>query len=67
LNCHASIFLASSQKTGLSEECNKDVKLASREPIDFIVSSCFMPPENKKIFQILQAGMILRVSCRNTM
>jgi hypothetical protein len=35
------------------------VKLASREPNDFIASSCFMTPENAKIFQVLQAGMIL--------
>jgi hypothetical protein len=35
------------------------MKLASREPNDFIASSCFMAPENGKIFQVLRAGMIL--------
>jgi hypothetical protein len=35
------------------------VKLASREPNDFIASNCFMAPENENIFQVLQAGMIL--------
>jgi hypothetical protein len=48
-----------SQKTRISEECNKDVKLASREPNDFIGSSQFMAPENAKIFQVLKAGVIL--------
>jgi hypothetical protein len=36
------------------------VKLASREPNDFIASNCFTAPENVKIFQVLQAGMILK-------
>jgi hypothetical protein len=40
--------------------CNKDVKLASREPNDFIASNSFMAPENAKIFQVLKAGMILQ-------
>jgi hypothetical protein len=35
------------------------VKVASREPNDFIVSNCFMAAENVKIFQVLQEGMIL--------
>jgi hypothetical protein len=35
------------------------MKLASREPNDFIASNCFMALENPKIFQVLQAGMIL--------
>jgi hypothetical protein len=52
-------FSALSQKTGISEACNKDVKLAARERNDFIASSCFIAPENAKIFQVLQAGVIL--------
>jgi hypothetical protein len=35
------------------------VKLASREPNDFIASNCFMAPETIPIYQALQAGMIL--------
>jgi hypothetical protein len=52
-------FLSFSQKTQISEECNKDVKLASREPHDFIASKCCMAPENVKILEVRQAGMIL--------
>jgi hypothetical protein len=59
LNCHAFIFLSFSQKTRISDEYNKDVKLASREPNDFITSSWFMTPENAKIFKVLLAGIIL--------
>jgi hypothetical protein len=40
----------------MSEECNKNVKLADKEPNDFIAFSCFMAPESVKISQ---AGMIL--------
>jgi hypothetical protein len=43
----------------MSEECNKDVKLASREQNDFLACKCFMAPENAKTYQVLQAGMIL--------
>jgi hypothetical protein len=32
---------------------------ASREPNDFLASSCFMAPENAKIFQMLLAGIRL--------
>jgi hypothetical protein len=35
------------------------VKLDSREPNDFIASSWFMAPMNVKIFQVLEAGVIL--------
>jgi hypothetical protein len=35
------------------------VKLASREPNDFIASNFFMAPENAKICQVLKAEMIL--------
>jgi hypothetical protein len=35
------------------------VKLASREPNDFIASNCFMAPEILKIFEVLQAVTIL--------
>jgi hypothetical protein len=35
------------------------VKLASKEKNYFIASSCFMAPENTKIFQVLKAGVIL--------
>jgi hypothetical protein len=35
------------------------VKLASKEPNDLIASNCFMAPGNVKIFQVLQAGIIL--------
>jgi hypothetical protein len=59
LNGHAFTALSFSQKTSISEECNKDVNLASREPNDSVASNCFMAPENAKIFQVLQAGMIL--------
>jgi hypothetical protein len=53
LNCHAFTFLSFGQKTGISEKCTKDVKLASRLPNGFIASSWFMAPENAKIFQVL--------------
>jgi hypothetical protein len=46
-------------KTGVIEGCNKDVKLASRDQNYFIAFSCFMAPENAKIFQMLKAGVIL--------
>jgi hypothetical protein len=59
LNSHAFIFLSFSQKIRKSVGCNKDLKLATREANGFIASSCFMAPENTKIYQILQAGMIL--------
>jgi hypothetical protein len=45
--------------TGIFEGCNKDMKFASRELNNFIAFSCFMAPENAKIFQVLQAGAIL--------
>jgi hypothetical protein len=35
------------------------VKIASKEPNDFIASNTFMAPEKVKIFQVLQAGMVL--------
>jgi hypothetical protein len=35
------------------------VKLASREPNDFIAYNGSMAPANAKIFQVLKAGMIL--------
>jgi hypothetical protein len=35
------------------------MKFASRELNNFIASSCFMAPENAKIFQVLEAGVIL--------
>jgi hypothetical protein len=35
------------------------VKFASGDVNDFIAFSCFMAPENAKIFQVLQAGVIL--------
>jgi hypothetical protein len=44
-----------SQNTRISEECNKDIKLASGDPNDFIACKCCMAPENAKIFQVLQA------------
>jgi hypothetical protein len=46
------------KRLGISEGCNKDVKLASTEP-NGIASSWFMAPENAKIFQVLEAGVIL--------
>jgi hypothetical protein len=52
-------FLSFSQETGISEEWNKDVKPASREPNDFIASGWIMAPVNAKIFQVLEAGVIL--------
>jgi hypothetical protein len=55
-------FFFFSQKIRKSVGCNKDVKLASREPNGFIASSCFMAPETAKMCQIqfvLQGGMIL--------
>jgi hypothetical protein len=52
-------FLSFSQKAGIFEGYNRDVNFASREPNDFIVSSSFMATENAKIFQVLQAGVIL--------
>jgi hypothetical protein len=48
-------FSVLSQKTGISEDFNKYMKLASREPNDFSPSSCFMEPENAKIFQVLKS------------
>jgi hypothetical protein len=59
LNSHAFIFLSFGQKVRKSEECNKDVKFASREPDGFIASNCFMALETAKICQMLQAGMTL--------
>jgi hypothetical protein len=59
LKVHVFTFLSFSLKTGISEGCNKDVKLVSREINVFIAFSCFMAPENAKIFQVLQAGVIL--------
>jgi hypothetical protein len=50
LECHAFTFLSFHQKTWLSEEFNKDLKLASREPNDFIASNGSMAPANAKIF-----------------
>jgi hypothetical protein len=41
-------FLFFSQKTQISEECSKDVKLASREPNDFIATKYFMTPGKAK-------------------
>jgi hypothetical protein len=35
------------------------MKFASRELNNFIAFSCFMAPDNAKIFQVLQAGLIL--------
>jgi hypothetical protein len=55
-------FLSFSQKTRISEEGDKDVKLASGERNDFIASKHFMAPKNAKIFQVSQTGMILK--CR---
>jgi hypothetical protein len=52
---HVFNFLSFSHKTGIFEGCNKDVKLASWELNSFIAFSCFMAPENAKIFQVLQA------------
>jgi hypothetical protein len=54
-----SIFYPLDKKTRISEECNKDVKFASREPNYFIASNCFMEPQYAEIFQALQAGTIL--------
>jgi hypothetical protein len=59
LEGHVFNFLSFSQKTGILEGCNKDVKLSSRERNDFIAFSCFMAPEKAKRFQVLQAGLIL--------
>jgi hypothetical protein len=56
---HVFTFLTFSQKAWISEECNKDMKLASREPNDFIASKCLTAPENVKIFQLLQEWTIL--------
>jgi hypothetical protein len=58
-------FLSFGQKTRISEEWNKVVKLASREPNDFIASNWFMAPQNVKIFQMLEVGVILK--CRTTL
>jgi hypothetical protein len=52
-------FLSFSQKTGISERCDKDVKLASRKRNPFIAFSRFMAPKNAKIFQVLQAEQLL--------
>jgi hypothetical protein len=59
LKGHVFTFLPVSQKNGIFVGCNKDAKLASRDPNDFIAFSCFIAPENAKIFQVLQAGVIL--------
>jgi hypothetical protein len=59
LKDHIFAFLSFSQKTDIFEWCNKDMKFASRELNNFIAFSCFMAPENKIIFQVLQAGVIL--------
>jgi hypothetical protein len=59
LKGHVFTFLPFNQKTGIFEGCNKDVKLASRNQNDFFAFSCFMAPENAKIFQMLQAEVIL--------
>jgi hypothetical protein len=59
LNSHAFICLSFSQNIRKSAGCNKDLKLASKEPNGFIASSYFMAPENTKICEILEAGMIL--------
>lgn len=40
-------------------EYNKAVKIASREPNEFIASNGSMTPANAKIFQVLKAGMVL--------
>jgi hypothetical protein len=65
LNGHVFTFLSFSQKTEISEDCKKNVKLTSKEPNDFIAFNCFMARENAKIFQVLQARIILQ--CRTTM
>jgi hypothetical protein len=59
LEGHVFTFLSFSQKTGILEGCNKDMKFASRELNNFIAFSCFMAPENAKIFEMLQTGVIL--------
>jgi hypothetical protein len=59
LRTHVFTFLSISQKTRISDNCNKDVNFASKEKIYFIASSWFMAPENTKIFQVLEAGVIL--------
>jgi hypothetical protein len=59
LKFHSFTFLSFSQKTLISEECNKDMKLTIREPNNFIATNSIMVPENAKIFQVLQAGTIL--------
>jgi hypothetical protein len=59
LECHAFTFLYFSQKNRISEECNKDLKIALKDSNDFIASEGFMAPENEKIIQELQAGMFL--------
>jgi hypothetical protein len=59
LDSHAFIFLSFSQKIRKAEERNKDVKLANREPSDFIASNCFMAPGTAKICKVLEAEMIL--------
>jgi hypothetical protein len=41
-------------KTDIFEGCYKDMKFARRELNNFIDFSCFMAPENAKIFQVLQ-------------
>jgi hypothetical protein len=53
---HFSVFQS---KTGISEGCNKDVELASREPNEYTAYSCFITPEKAKIFQVSQPGVIL--------
>jgi hypothetical protein len=59
LNSRAFILLSFSQKIKKYEECNSNVKIASRRPNDFIASVCFMTPGTAKICQVLQAGINL--------
>jgi hypothetical protein len=46
--------LSFSEKTGISEQCIKYVKLASREQNYFIASNSFMAPVNAKICRVLR-------------
>jgi hypothetical protein len=48
------------RKTRISEEYNKDVKLASREPNEFIAYNGFMAPENGKIFRVTSRNVFIR-------
>jgi hypothetical protein len=45
LKCHAFTCLSFGQKTQISEGCNKDVKLTSGEPNDFIASNIYRSRE----------------------